>query len=152
MWQVLETVPYDDWIWMRDDLGDGCGCSTRGLEIWSPRESYVSQWQRLFLDLWPIFESIPGAVNSYCLYVSPHSQIPPHKDDDRDLRILTAVNSLPYAHLIMEDQEIRFGPDQWIAFQPDQVLHGGNNPTDQYWVFLVVCVERSPWTGRGFVL
>lgn len=152
MWSVLATVPYDDWIWMRDDLGDGCGCSTRGLEIWSPREPAVSPWQRLFLDLWPIFEQVPGAVNSYILYVSPHSQIPQHRDDDRDLRILTAVNCLADAHLEMQDQRIQFPEDRWIAFQPDQVSHGGENPTDQHWVFFVVCVESSPWQGQGLIL
>jgi hypothetical protein len=151
MWSVLATVPYDDWIWMRDDLGDGCGCDTRGLEIWSPETPAVSPWQRLFLDLWPGLEQIPGAVNSYILYVSPHSQIPLHRDDDQELRLLTAVNQVDGAHLVMDNQEIRFDEDTWIGFQPNEVTHGGANPTDRYWVFFVVCLRSHPWQGQRLI-
>lgn len=149
--KILEEVPASEWIWMTEEYGDGKNCRTRALEIWAPNEPEKS-YQKQFSDFRKRIELIPNCIQVYVIYVEPGSTIPQHKDDDHSLRIVTAVNDLPECWLEIDGNNIVFEKGRSIGLRADLEFHGGENPSDQHWIFFVVCIDSHPFGEQTLIL
>lgn len=143
--KVLSSIPHDQWIWMLEEYGDGENCKTRAFEFFLKDHNHRNKYSYLFDDLYQKIFSIPDCVHAYVTYVEPKSSIPQHTDEFDGFRIVTAVNYLPECWLTIDDHHVVFEKGKSVGFQANLISHGGENPSDDHWVFLVFDLYPNPF-------
>jgi aspartyl/asparaginyl beta-hydroxylase (cupin superfamily) len=120
-------------------------CDMRTLIIYDGSHSISDDLKNFFKQEIEILELIPNLKRAICVFVSPHSIVPKHADDD-DLYfrmvygVLTPSENFKDVGLVIENDEIYLGNKNVIGVKSD-VVHWGWNNTDSFWSVLVLCVE-----------
>lgn len=149
--RILKEVPEDQWVWMTEAYGDGENCRTRALEIWAPDEP-VRPHQNLFKHLHSDIEKIPDCIQAYVVYIEPGSTVPQHIDDNEGFFVITAVNEVKENWLEISGNIINFDKGQSVGIKPDVQYHGGENISDQHWIFFIVSLKPHPFGDQTLLL
>jgi hypothetical protein len=131
---------------------DGEICDMKVIEIFS--DTGISDKTRnIFSKEIEILDQIANLERALYVFISPHSIIPAHcDDDDLSFRIITGVltpsSDVAQIGLVIDnDPALNLKVNQTIGIAAPVIWHHGWNRTDKFWSVLTLCVKDKTFDG-----
>ena len=126
-------------------------CNMKIIEIFS-NLGIAEKTQNIFAEEISLLNQIDNLQRALYIFISPHSVIPIHIDDDDDsFRTVTGVltPSVDKTKLgfVIDQDFIQLQNKQTIGIAALDVWHHGWNNTDQYWSMLTLCIKDNKFNG-----
>lgn len=131
---------------------EGEVCDMRIIEIFSDM-GISDKTQTMFLKEIELLSQIKNLERALYVFVSPHSVIPAHcDDDDLSFRIITGVLTpspdVDQVGLVIDnDTALNLEVNQTIGIAAPVIWHHGWNRTDKFWSVLTLCVKDKKFDG-----
>jgi hypothetical protein len=122
-------------------------CNMKIIEIFS-NLGIAEKTQNIFAEEISLLNQIDNLQRALYIFISPHSVIPSHIDnDDESFRIVTGVMTpnvdKTKLGLVIDKDFIQLQSKQTIGIAAPKVWHHGWNYTDQYWSMLTLCIKDN---------
>lgn len=126
-------------------------CNMKTIEIFS-EQGMSEKTQNIFQEEIKLLSKITNLKRALYIFVSPHTVIPNHIDnDDESFRIVTSVftpsTDIEQIGLIVDSDLLEMKHNKTIGLAAPEVWHNGWNKTDQYWTFLTLCIKDEMFDG-----
>lgn len=127
-------------------------CDMKVIEIFS--DTHISDKTRnIFLKEIELLGQIKNLERALYVFISPHSVIPAHcDDDDLSFRVITGVltpsSDVTQVGLVIDnDAALNLKVNQTIGIAAPVIWHHGWNRTDKFWSVLTLCVKDNMFDG-----
>jgi hypothetical protein len=153
---VLDLYDTDEYTNVTNDNIDfpvesGKVCDMKVIEIFSSL-GMTKKTENIFLKEIELLSQINNLDRALYVFVSPHSYIPNHiDDDDKSFRIVTGVLT-PSVNkdelgLVVDNNFVQLQNKQTIGLSGPEAWHHGWNNTDHYWSVLTLCMKDPQFNG-----
>jgi aspartyl/asparaginyl beta-hydroxylase (cupin superfamily) len=120
-------------------------CDMRTLIIYDSTHLVSDDLKNFFKQELDILKLIPNLQRAIYTFVSPHSVVPKHTDDDDPYfrmvyGVLVPSDDINDIGLVVETHKMHLGIKDIIGIKSG-VVHWGWNNTNKYWSMLVLCIE-----------
>lgn len=124
---------------------EGDICNMKTIEVFSIL-GITEKTKSIFQEELEVLKQIANLQRALYIFVSPHSVIPNHIDnDDESFRIVTSVltpsTDIEQIGLIVDSDLLEMKHNKTIGLAAPEIWHNGWNRTDQYWTFLTLCIK-----------